>query len=71
MLLAALLMGTAVFGFDRLLDPWLSGMMWQRYLALTVLVGAGVAVYGVACFVTGAFALDDLKLLLRRRATKA
>ncbi|MEO5773219.1 MAG: murein biosynthesis integral membrane protein MurJ [Sphingomicrobium sp.] len=68
MLLAALLMGAAVFGFDRLLDPWLGGVMWERYLALTVLVGAGVAVYGVACFVTGAFALDDLKLLLKRRA---
>ena len=68
MLLAALLMGAAIFGFDRLLDPWLSGFIWQRYLALTVLVGTGIAVYGVACFLTGAFALDDLKLLLRRRA---
>jgi putative peptidoglycan lipid II flippase len=33
-----------------------------------VLVGGGVLIYGLACFVTGAFALDDLKLLLRRRA---
>jgi hypothetical protein len=25
-------------------------------------------VYAVACFLTGAFVLDDVKLLLRRRA---
>jgi putative peptidoglycan lipid II flippase len=69
--LASLLMGVAIFGFDRLLDPWLGGHIWQRYSALVVLVGAGVAVYGLACFLTGAFVLDDLKILLRRRAQKA
>jgi len=65
---AALLMGAAIFAFDRLLDPWLNGRIWERYIALTVLVGAGVLVYGIACFLTGAFVLDDVKLLLRRRA---
>jgi putative peptidoglycan lipid II flippase len=40
-------------------------------MALTALVGAGVAVYAVACFVTGAFVLDDLKTLMRRRAQRA
>jgi putative peptidoglycan lipid II flippase len=38
---------------------------------LTALVGAGVAVYGVACFLTGAFVLDDVKLLMKRRAREA
>ena len=71
LVLAALLMGAAVFAFDRLLDPWLNGRIWDRYLALTILVAGGVAVYGVACFLTGAFALDDVKLLLRRRAREA
>jgi putative peptidoglycan lipid II flippase len=65
--LAALLMGAAVFGLDRLLDPWLNGPMVQRYLALATLVGAGCAIYGVACFVTRAFRLADLKALIRRR----
>jgi len=69
--LAALLMGAAVFGFDQLLDPWLSGRIWERYIALTALVGAGVAVYSVACFLTGAFVLDDVKLLLKRRTKDA
>ena len=36
-----------------------------------VLVGGGVAVYGASCFLTGAFALRDLKTLLRRRASEA
>jgi putative peptidoglycan lipid II flippase len=71
MALAALLMGIAVFGVDQLLDPWLNGVIWQRYSALAVLVGAGVAVYGVACFLTGAFVLDDVKLLMKRRAREA
>src|SRR5689334_4498086 len=69
--LAAILMGVAIFAFDQLLDPWLNGRIWERYSALTVLVGAGVAVYGVACFLTGAFVLDDVKILMRRRAQKS
>ena len=66
--LAALLMGIAVFGLDHLLDPYLSGRLVERYLTLAVLVGAGCAIYGIACFVTRAFTMDDLRKLLRRRA---
>ena len=65
--LAALLMGAALFASDRLLDPWLNGAMAMRYLALVVLVCAGVAVYALACFVTRAFRLADVKALIRRR----
>jgi putative peptidoglycan lipid II flippase len=65
--LAAVLMGAALFGFDRLLDPWLSGHIVERYLALAVLVSAGVAIYGIACFVTRAFLISDVKALIRRR----
>jgi putative peptidoglycan lipid II flippase len=68
--LAAVLMGGALYGFDWLLDPWLNGTMVARYGALVVLVGAGCAVYAVACFVTGAFRLSDLKALVRRRAAR-
>jgi putative peptidoglycan lipid II flippase len=64
-------MGAAIFAFDQLLDPWLNGRIWERYGALTVLVGAGVVVYCVACFLTGAFALDDVKILMKRRAQKS
>jgi putative peptidoglycan lipid II flippase len=67
--IAAVLMGVALFASNRLLDPWLSGPMVQRYLALVVLVGAGCAIYGAACFLTGAFRLSDLQALMRRRRT--
>jgi putative peptidoglycan lipid II flippase len=65
--LAALLMGAALYGFDRLLDPWLNGHAVARYTALIVLVGAGCAIYAVACFVTRAFLISDIKALVRRR----
>lgn len=66
--LAALLMGIVIFAGQTLLDPWLGGSFIQRYAALAVLVGTGVALYGIACFLTGAYRLADLKALLRRRA---
>ncbi|MET0371013.1 MAG: murein biosynthesis integral membrane protein MurJ [Sphingobium sp.] len=64
---AAVAMGAVLFVSEPLLDPWLTGRMLERYVALCVLVGAGVAIYGLACFATGAYALADLKALLRRR----
>ncbi|MBB3910029.1 murein biosynthesis integral membrane protein MurJ [Sphingomonas desiccabilis] len=67
--LAALLMGAAVFGLESLLDPYLVGPMAMRYAALVVLVGTGCAIYGLACFVTGAFRVADVKALIRRRST--
>lgn len=70
LMLAALLMGAAVYAFEGLLDPWLNGFLWQRYTALVVLVGSGVAIYGIACFVTRAFLLSDIKALVRRRAAR-
>lgn len=67
--LAALLMGATLFAFDRLLNPYLGGTLLVRYAALGVLVGAGCSIYGLACFVTGAYRVTDLKALVRRRAS--
>jgi putative peptidoglycan lipid II flippase len=66
--LAALIMGGAVFVLAPYADPWLTRSLLERGLALAVLVGGGAAVYALACFLTGAFAIDDLKTLLKRRA---
>lgn len=66
--LAALIMGGVVFVLAPYADPWLTRSLIERGLALAVLVGGGAAVYGTACFLTGAFAIDDLKTLLKRRA---
>ncbi|MBO9574211.1 MAG: murein biosynthesis integral membrane protein MurJ [Sphingobium sp.] len=68
--LAAIIMGGAVYAFDALLDPWLTGSFYQRYAALAVLVGSGVVLYGIACFLTGAYRVADLQALVRRRAAK-
>ena len=43
--------------------------MLQRYVALALLVGAGVALYGLASFVTGAYRLSDIKALMRRKSS--
>ncbi|RDE06830.1 murein biosynthesis integral membrane protein MurJ [Sphingomonas aracearum] len=67
--LAALLMGAALLLVTPWIEPHLTGSLVRRGLALGALVGAGVAVYGLACVVTGAYRLSDLKSLLRRRAS--
>jgi putative peptidoglycan lipid II flippase len=66
--LAALVMGGALWAGEGLLDPWLTGAMLQRYVALAALVGAGVALYGLASVVTGAYRLSDIRALLRRKS---
>ena len=66
--LAALIMAAALVGLDRLFDPYLTGPVIERIAALAALVAGGCAIYGAACFLTGAFRPADLKVLLRRRA---
>jgi putative peptidoglycan lipid II flippase len=65
-ILASLLMGAALFWVAPAVDPYLTGSILHRGAGLIALVTAGVVVYAVACFLTGAFVLDDLKLLTRR-----
>jgi len=69
--LAAAIMGGLLWFLAPYADPYLTRSLLIRGLALAILVGGGVAVYGLACFATGAFALDDLKALIRRRARTA
>ena len=69
LILAALLMGASLLLVTPFVDPFLTGALVRRGLALTGLVGAGVAIYVLACFATGAFRVADLRSLLRRRAT--
>jgi putative peptidoglycan lipid II flippase len=69
--LAALIMGGAVWLLAPYADPWLTRSLPERGLALAALVGGGGAVYALACFLTGAFAIGDLKALLQRRARDA
>jgi len=66
LIVAAAIMGVALYFFAPLIDPYLTGSIVRRTSGLVVLVGAGAAVYGIACFLTGGFVLDDLKLMIRR-----
>jgi putative peptidoglycan lipid II flippase len=66
--IAAVAMGVALFWIAPLITPYLTGSIMSRVLGLAALVGSGGMVYAVACFLTGAFVLDDVKILLRRRA---
>jgi putative peptidoglycan lipid II flippase len=70
LLLAAILMGAALYFLEPFANPYLTGSLIRRGLALTALVSGGGAVYAIACFVTGAYRLSDLKALLGRRAGK-
>jgi putative peptidoglycan lipid II flippase len=65
-MVASLLMGAALYWIAPAIDPYLTGSIVHRGAGLMALVTAGVVVYAVACFLTGAFVLDDLKLLTRR-----
>ena len=69
LLLAALMMGGVLFLLGPYADPYLTRGFMVRVAALTVLCTGGALVYFAASFATGAFALDDLRLLLRRRAS--
>lgn len=69
--LSALLMGGALLLVTPWVEPYLTRTLLVRGLALTVLVGSGVAIYALACFVTGAFRVADLRSLLRRKATSS
>jgi putative peptidoglycan lipid II flippase len=63
---ASMLMGAALFWIAPAVDPYLTGSIVRRGIGLTTLVASGVAVYAIACFLTGAFVLNDIKLLMRR-----
>lgn len=67
LLVAAVIMGGALYFLDILIEPMALGSLWVRAGGLAILVGGGMAVYAVATFATGAFKLSDLRLLTRRR----
>jgi putative peptidoglycan lipid II flippase len=61
-------MGAALWMLAPIAWPYLTGSILRRSLALLALTGGGAAVYGAACFLTGAFRVSDLRALLTRRA---
>ncbi len=64
---ASVIMGLALWGLEYLLAPWLSADYW-RYLALLVLIFAGMAIYGLAGQALGAFRISEFRGAFRRSA---
>ena len=61
MALASLLMGGVVYLAGHALESWLSGMLWQRIVALALIVGTGITVYGVLALSLGATSVSALR----------
>jgi putative peptidoglycan lipid II flippase len=71
LVVASVAMGAALYWIAPLVDPYLTGSIVRRAGGLVALCAAGGLVYAIACFLTGAFKLDDVRLLLKRRAREA
>ncbi len=67
MALASLLMGAALWGGTAALDGWFDAGMWIGVAGLALLVGGGLAVYGLLALVLGAVTPAELKALAARR----
>ena len=68
LLVAALLMGAAMWCLNDLFQPYVTGTSLARWTALSVLVATGLLVYAAATMLTGAVRVADLKRLVRRPA---
>lgn len=66
-LLAALVMGAALWGLQRVLAPALPAESFGRLLMVAALVPSGVLVYFGLGWVIGAINRDDILILLRRK----
>ncbi len=69
--IAAVAMGAALYFLAPIAWPWLARGLVERAVTLLILVSGGAATYAVACFLTGAFRVSDLRALLSRRAATA
>jgi len=70
--LASLVMGAAVWAVSVYLHDWFAAPGFLvRAAALAMLVGAGLAVYGVAVLATGAIQIRQLRAMLGRRGPVA
>lgn len=63
---ATLIMAAALWGLTIALAPWFRDTGYWRLSALSMLIVAGLAVYGVAAFATGAADLKEARRLIGR-----
>ena len=61
MVLASVVMGGVVWLAGVALGPWLSGTQWQKIMALVLIVGTGMTVYGILALAMRATSLAALR----------
>jgi putative peptidoglycan lipid II flippase len=64
---ATVAMAAMLFFLNPWIDPWTGHRLYERVIALLVLIGAGMAVYFGLVFGLGAYSLATLKGQLRRK----
>ncbi|MEV9465297.1 polysaccharide biosynthesis C-terminal domain-containing protein, partial [Klebsiella pneumoniae] len=57
---AALLMGVTLYFLNDQFTPYTTGIAWQRWAAMAVLVATGGLVYAIACLGLRAYLPSDL-----------
>ena len=67
---ATALMGAALFGMLHFRDEVYAIALSSRLITTMVFIFAGMGVYGIAAFLTGAVRVTDIKGLVRRRAVE-
>lgn len=65
-ILASAIMGAALLLLNPLVDPYMSGSVTQRIIALGLLCGIGGLVYGAAALIVRAYSISELRGALRR-----
>ena len=68
MLVAAAVMGSALWLGGRLADSFMDGRLIERIATLAVLCGGGAALYGLTALALGTYRLGEIKAMLRRKA---
>jgi putative peptidoglycan lipid II flippase len=67
--LAAVLMGIALYFVNALIEGQVGAGLWRRIAVLVSLITAGGVVYALAILLFGAYRISELKSLFRGRAT--
>jgi putative peptidoglycan lipid II flippase len=70
-LLATGAMAVSLVALSAVLAPWFTGMFVERAAALILLIGTGLAVFGILAHLFGAAKLGELKTLLGRKRAVA
>jgi len=66
MTIAAIIMAVIVFVAGKLCHDWITGVFYQRIIALTVIVGCGLCTYAIAALMLKATTVTELKGYMRR-----